>query len=56
MSQIGQTHHKILAAFAASVPDHFGTLCIEGLSCYVQEQLNMAARISQTLINIESIQ
>ena len=31
MSQNGQTHFKNLAAFAATVSDHFGTLCIKGL-------------------------
>ena len=31
MSQNGQTHFKNLAAFAATVSDHFGTLCSKGL-------------------------
>ena len=32
MSQNIQTHFKNLAAFAASVSDHFGTLCIKRLN------------------------
>ena len=32
MSQNVQTHFKNLAAFAASVSDHFGTLCIKRLN------------------------
>ena len=31
MSQNGQTHFIITAAFAVNVSDHVGTLCIKGL-------------------------
>ena len=37
MSQNGQTHFKKLAANAASVFDHFETLCIKGLKKYVSK-------------------
>ena len=42
MSQNGQTHFKNLAAFAArfqSMSDHFGTLCIKGLSVTIVKEV-----------------
>ena len=53
MSQNGKTHFKNLAANAASVSDHFGTLCIKGLknilSCYYKHQ-NRVSQIKSSSI------
>ena len=41
MSQNGQTHFKNLAAFTTRflehVCDHFGALCMKGLSCFLHD-------------------
>ena len=53
MSQDGKTHFKNLAVNAASVSDHFGTLCIKGLknilSCYYKHQ-NRVSQIKSSSI------